>query len=92
MHKRYSVAEAKNKLPALIHEAELGEPVEITRHGHAVAIVLSFAEYHRLSAARPDLWEAYQAWRERRRELTDEDIDALADHTRAAEPNARVDW
>lgn len=33
----YSVAEAKNRLPALIAAAERGEPVTITRHGRPVA-------------------------------------------------------
>ena len=36
--KRVSVAEAKNKLPALLHEAET-EPVEIVRRGKPVAVV-----------------------------------------------------
>ena len=33
MNRRVSVAEAKNKLPAIIHEVEKGSIVEITRHG-----------------------------------------------------------
>jgi prevent-host-death family protein len=33
----YSVAEAKNHLPALIDRAMAGESVVITRHGHPVA-------------------------------------------------------
>ncbi len=33
----YSVAEAKNRLPALIAAAERGEAVTITRHGRPVA-------------------------------------------------------
>ena len=63
MSKHYSIAEAKNHLPAVIHEAEEGEPIEITRHGKPVAVVLSMSEYRRLQGARPDLWTAYEAWR-----------------------------
>lgn len=92
MSKRYSVAEAKNQLPAVIHEAESGEPIEITRHGRAVAVVLSLAEYQRLRGVRPDLWGAYQSWRERSGALTDEDVDRLADASRDADPTERVDW
>ena len=92
MHKRYSVAEAKNQLPAVIHEVELGAPVEITRHGRAVAVVLSFAEYDRLRSSKPDLWPAYQAWCARRAALTDADVDALADAGRSQEPSTRIDW
>ncbi len=92
MGKCYSVAEAKNQLPSVIHEAEQGEPIEITRHGRAVAVILSTSEYLRLVGGRPNLWDAYQGWRQRRSELTDDDVDALADPTRAEEPSERIDW
>ena len=92
MSKQYSVAEAKNHLPAMIHEAEAGESVEITRHGRPVAVVMSMNEYRRLRGVRPDLWAAYTAWRARGPDLTDEDVEALADATRALPPAARVDW
>lgn len=46
--RRISVAEAKNRLPALIHEAESSQvPVEITRRGKTVAVLLSSAAYER---------------------------------------------
>lgn len=35
----YSVAEAKNRLPALINQAAAGEDVIITRHGKPVAVI-----------------------------------------------------
>lgn len=92
MSKHYSIAEAKNQLPAVIHEAEAGEPIEITRHGKAVAVVMSMAEYARLRGERPDLWAAYQAWRAEGPVLSDADIDALADESRGAEPADRIDW
>lgn len=92
MSKRYSIADAKNHLPAVIHAAEAGEPIEITRHGRAVAVVLSLSEYQRLRGVRPDTWTAYTAWRASGPELTDEDVDALADPTRALPPTQRVDW
>ncbi len=93
MHKRYTVAEAKNQLPAMLHEVERGGPVEITRHGKPVAIVLSFAEYARLRPARVDLWEAYHRWREEHAGvLTDTDVDGLVEPDRDQEPRARVSW
>src|SRR5262245_55215562 len=47
---RVSVAEAKNRLPALIHEAESSQaPVEITRRGKTVAVLLSSLAYERRS-------------------------------------------
>jgi prevent-host-death family protein len=46
--RRVSVAEAKDRLPALIHEAEESHtPVEITRRGKVVAVLVSSAEYER---------------------------------------------
>lgn len=46
--KRVSVAEAKDRLPALIHEAEASHvSVEITRRGKVVAVLVPSAEYER---------------------------------------------
>lgn len=46
--RRVSVAEAKNHLPALIHEVEGSQaPVEITRRGKTVAVLLSSEAYQR---------------------------------------------
>jgi len=60
-----SIAEAKNQLTRLIHQAERGEAVHITRRGRPVAVLLSEAEYERLSRASPrfTFWEAIQAMR-----------------------------
>ena len=41
--------EAKAKLSALIDNAQVGDPSIITRHGRPEAVVLSFAEWERLS-------------------------------------------
>ncbi len=60
--KRVSVAEAKNHLPALIHDAEEA-PVEIVRRGKPVAVLVSRAAFDRLSGRRSDAWEALQRWR-----------------------------
>lgn len=60
-----SIAEAKNQLTRLIHQAERGDAVHITRRGRPVAVLLSEAEYARLSrgTTRPTFWEAIQAMR-----------------------------
>src|ERR1700683_1209858 len=55
--KRVSVAEAKNTLPALLHEAE-AEPVEIVRRGKPVAVILSRANYDRLRGKGEGVWAA----------------------------------
>ena len=43
-----SIAEAKTQLTRLIHQAERGEVVHITRRGKPVAVLLSEEEYARL--------------------------------------------
>lgn len=41
--------DAKNRLSALVHDAESGSPVELTRHGKPVAVVLGLDTYDRLN-------------------------------------------
>jgi prevent-host-death family protein len=62
----YSIAEARNRFTAIIRDAEeTNQPVQVTRRGEPVAVILSTAEYERLAARqpKPDFWAAYQAWR-----------------------------
>src|SRR5688500_16236289 len=59
MSKRYSVAEARAALPAIIDEVAAGSEVELTRRGKPVAVVVSRQEYDRLRAAKPKFAEAY---------------------------------
>jgi len=61
--KRVSVAEAKNTLPALLHEAE-SAPVEIVRRGKPVAVILSRASYDRLRGKSEGVWAALERFRE----------------------------
>lgn len=44
MVKRYSIAEAQDRLPNLVHEAEGGTRVELTRDGKPVAMILCVPE------------------------------------------------
>lgn len=58
-----SIAEAKSKFAQLVHQAESGQPVRITRRGRAVAVLLSEAEFERLNAPREGLLAYTQALR-----------------------------
>ena len=61
MSKAYSIAEARNQLSRVVHEAEDGAGVELTRRGKPVAVVLSIKEFRRLQGgARPPLWSVVQ--------------------------------
>jgi prevent-host-death family protein len=65
--KQVSIAEAKNTLPALIHEAE-SAPIEIQRRGKPVAVLVSRATYDRLKGKKSDPWAAIERWREKHRD------------------------
>ena len=45
MQKQFSIAEAKNRLPTLVHYVEKGPSVKLTRWGKPVAVLLSIEEY-----------------------------------------------
>lgn len=64
MSNRYSIAAARNSLPALVHAVEGGSPVEITRRGRPVAVLLSIGDYQEMSNKKPDLWAAIQRFRQ----------------------------
>jgi prevent-host-death family protein len=57
MPKRYSIAAARNNLARLVHEAEAGQPVELTRRGSAVAVVVSAHDYAQLAGKAPLLMD-----------------------------------
>jgi prevent-host-death family protein len=74
MSKRYSIAEARHNLAAIVHEAESASPIELTRRGAPVAVLLSLAEYRRLAGKTISYWEAYTRFREST-DLTELDIE-----------------
>ena len=64
----YSIAEARNQFAALVRDAEENnQPVQVTRRGQPVAVILSAQEYARLLASQPErnFWAAYQEWRQK---------------------------
>ena len=64
MTKQYSIADARNNLPGLVHEVEHGAAVELTRRGKPVAVLVSIGEYRRLRGDKKGgFWDALQEWR-----------------------------
>ena len=63
MARQYSIAEARDRLPRIVHDVEAGTPIELTRRGKPVAVLVSIDEYRRLSEGRRDFWGAYERWR-----------------------------
>lgn len=55
-----SITKARDNLNAVVRAAKAGAAVTLTRHGKAVAVILSSNEYERFKGGRPTFWEAYQ--------------------------------
>ena len=93
MPKQLSVAQARNQFARLIHETERSGPVEVTRRGQPVAVIVSINDYRRLTATKGDFWTAYQKWRKDPR-FKDVTIDpSIFEGTRAgAEPERPNPW
>ncbi len=63
---KYSIAEARNRFTALIRDAEkTTEPIQVTRRGQPVVVILSTEEYARLlgQQQKQDSWQVYINWR-----------------------------
>jgi prevent-host-death family protein len=60
MLRRYSIAEARSRLPSIVDEAESGIEVELTRRGQPVAVLVSCREFERLQGKRLHFSDAYR--------------------------------
>ncbi|THF65092.1 type II toxin-antitoxin system Phd/YefM family antitoxin [Pseudothauera rhizosphaerae] len=81
-----SIADAKNHLPALIHQAETERTVTISRRGRPVAVLVSVTEYDRLvraAEAAPSWMAGLDDWRARMpadlEGLSETELDAARD-------------
>jgi prevent-host-death family protein len=75
MMKRYSIAEARNNFTSLVHAAEAGARVELTRRGKPIAVLLALSEYQRLSDKRSGFTEIYQDFLRRNPEFADNAVE-----------------
>lgn len=64
MPEQYSIAEARDRFAQLVHVVENGKPVQITRRGKPVAVVLSLGEYQRLLATKVGFGSALAEFRQ----------------------------
>jgi prevent-host-death family protein len=60
MSPRYSIAQARSRLPSLVNQAEAGIDVELTRRGQPVAVLISRREVERLRGKRVHFGDAYK--------------------------------
>jgi len=66
MKTKFSISEAKNKLTAIIHDIEnlkSAQPVELTRHGKPVVILMSVDDYKKMTKKNRGLWNEWLAFR-----------------------------
>ncbi len=63
LRRQSSIADARDRLASLVHDVEEGAPVEITRRGRPVAVLVSYHEYQRLLGEGPSFWDAMLAYR-----------------------------
>jgi prevent-host-death family protein len=90
--REYSVAEARDRLAKLVHEAERGRPVRITRRGKRAAVLISETEFRRAKGgARAGVGDAILAWRGKYGgvDLTDEEIASWRDRSVGRVPDLR---
>lgn len=69
--RKYSIAEARDNLARIVHDAEAGQQIEITRRGDSVAVVLSIQQYETLANRKGIFWNR---WKQFRRHLEREKI------------------
>ena len=63
MARQYSIAETRDRLSSIVRDVEAGTPVELTRAGKPVAVLMSVDEYRRPSSQREGFWSAVKRQR-----------------------------
>ena len=64
MSQRYSIAEARSRLPKIVDQAEAGVEIELTRRGQPVAVLVSHREFERLQGKRLHFRDTYKKFLE----------------------------
>lgn len=64
MPHQYSIAQARDQFTQIVQKAEDGEPVQITRRGQPVAVLLSHSAYQRMTLLKPYFGEALESFRD----------------------------
>lgn len=92
MGRRHSIAEARNNLPTLVREAESGKPVELTRRGESVAVLVGRKEYERLTRSSRRFSQAWSDF-SRKVDLSKAaiDPDEIFSDTRDSRPGRHVE-
>jgi prevent-host-death family protein len=83
MSAKFSITEARDKFAAIIRDVEeTAQPIEVTRWGQPVAVILSTEQYANLLGRqrRQSFWQGYLEWRDKWQVTeVEEDDDLFAD-------------
>ena len=63
MTKSLSIADARNRLAKVVHGVEVGPPVELTRRGKPVAMIVSIRQFEGLAGAKGSFAAALKRFR-----------------------------
>lgn len=61
---KYSIAKARSSLSVLVDQVAAGRPVELTRRGEPVAVLISRGDFDRLNGPRERFSDAYRRYLE----------------------------
>jgi prevent-host-death family protein len=88
--RQLSIAQIGGQLPAVVRDAEEHGPVELTRDGEPVAVIVSLEAYRRLEASRPGFWDAVQKFRAET-DLEELDIESAMKGVRDRSPGRDIE-
>ena len=63
MTRQYSIAQARDHLARIVHDAEHGEAVELTRRGKPVAVLVGINDFNRLVNGSTSFQDAFERFR-----------------------------
>jgi prevent-host-death family protein len=85
-----TIADAKNNLPKLIHAAQAGEDIHLTRHGQPVAVIISEARYQQMLGQGKSVFHEMLKWRSQHGSIaiTDDEISSWRNRL----PDRKFSW
>jgi len=90
-----AISTLKNHLPEMIHIAEQGTDIHITRHGKTVAVLISLERYQQVFPSRKGIASAWQRWREKYPDIqgfSDEEQNAMSARRRKPKEKRPSAW
>lgn len=90
-----AISTLKDHLPEMVHLAEQGEDIQITRHGKAVAVLISLERYQQAFPTQNGISSAWRRWRSKYAQaegFNERDEEAIYQHSRAVQDERPSVW